>query len=1049
MLNQLKHLHAEILSDTWARRVMSFSQRAASRTVLCLMVILSAISPAWAQSGNVGSVEGTVADPTGAVIPGASLHLRNLETSARRETATNEAGLFRFPILPVGIYELVVERDGFAALTETNLVVTVGAAINLSLTLQLAGVSERVVVSSTPLLETTRSQVSTTIDSRAISSLPVNGRNFLDFVLLIPGVTRSSRGQEGASFAGQRFMSLLQVDGVDNDNTFFGGTLGLSGSTFAPYQFSLATVQEFQVKTNSYSAEHGRVGAGLIDVVTKSGTNQFHGGAFWYYRDRSLNATDLINKLTSQPKSPYHFNQFGGTLGGPLRKDRLFFFVNFDGQRSALENVVFLNLPPGFQFSPDATVASFQRRALGYLAARGAPWLRTFDENVYFAKLDWHINPAHVLTARWNRQRFTGGGNEGLGPQISFEHTGTALSRTDTLALSLTSTLSSSMVNVARFSYVRSREPSFPNSADPEANVLQAGQVVLTIGRTPMDPRENFIRRFQWSDTLSYVRGRHALKFGVDIPWNLITFFTSANFSGSFRFTSLESFGRSLAGAPAPQPGESYTEAFSGEGMPGATTHPDFVEFGGFVQDEWRARSNLTLNLGLRYDLQAMAKPPVRNPSPVLLAAGLDTSFVPRDWNNVAPRVGFAWTPLRSNGLVVRGGYGIFYWRTPSVLSSRPHFQNGVTVQTHTLFAGTPQAALIPSYPNTLCGPPDPSGVPPSCVAPAAAAGNPFIILFARDYVEPYTQQGSLGFEVGLSNDFALSATYLLVKGTHLQRLRDINLGTPTAPANIGIAGTTTVLTFQKFTLPRPLAGFDRILLWESAASSIYHGLAVQLTKRYARHFQFMAAYTFAKVIDDAPEPAVMPTGAGDVFLLSDASNPRADRSAGGNDQRHRFVLSGIWQLDYASKLPPAAKAILGGWELSGILTAQSGQPYSGMVNFDLNNDGNSSNDRTPGLGRSTFYLPSTVSFDPRVTRNVQLTEHAKLQFIWEAFNVFNHGNVTAARTTQYARSVSPAICGIAGAPCLVPQDTGVSAFGVPTATSGPRIMQLSAKLVF
>ncbi len=1019
--------------------------RARLTSVACLMsvLVLGVARPGAAQSGNGGSVEGTVADPTGAVIPGASLDLRNLETSARRETATNEAGFFRFPILPVGIYELVVERDGFAALTQTNLVVTVGAAINLSLTLQLAGGSERVVVSSTPLLETTRSQVSTTIDSRAISSLPVNGRNFLDFVLLTPGVNRGTRSQD-ASFAGQRLMNLLQVDGVDNDNSFFGQVLGLSGSGFAPYQFSLATVQEFQVKMNSYSAEYGRVGAGLIDVVTKSGTNQFHGGAFWYYRDRSLNATDLINKLTLQSKSPYHFNQFGGTLGGPLRKDRLFFFLNFDGQRSTAQNVVALNLPAGF--SPST---AFQQRALSYLAARGAPWLRTFDENVYFAKLDWHINPAHVLTARWNRQRFTGGGNEGFGPQVSVEHTGMALSKTDTLALSLTSVLSGSMVNVARFSYVRSREPSFPNSADPEANVLEGGQVVLTIGRNPMDPRENLIRRFQWSDTLSYVRGRHALKFGVDIPWNLITFFTSANFSGSFRFTSLESFGRSLAGAPAPQSGEFYTEAFSGEGTPGATTHPGFVEFGGFVQDEWRARSNLTLNLGLRYDLQAMAKPPVRNPAPALLTAGLDTSFVPRDWNNLAPRVGFAWTPLRSNRLVVRGGYGIFYWRTPSAVSSRAHFQNGVTVQTHTHFAGTPQAALIPPYPNTLCGPPDPSGVPPSCAAPAAATGNPVLILFARDYVEPYTQQGSLGFEVGLSNDFALSATYLRVKGTHLQRLRDINLGTPTTPTNIGIAGTATVLNFQKFTLPRPIAGFDRISLWESAASSIYQGLTMQLTKRYARHFQFMASYTFAKVIDDNPEPSVSPTGAGDARLLSDASNPGADRAAGVNDQRHRFVLSGIWQLDYASKLRPAAKAILGGWELSGILTAQSGQPDSGMVNFDLNNDGNSSNDRTPELGRNTFYPPSTVSFDPRVTRNVQLTEHAKLQLIWEAFNVFNHANVTAARTTQYARSVSPAVCGIAGAPCLVPQNAGVSAFGVPTATSGPRIMQLSAKFIF
>jgi hypothetical protein len=183
--------------------------------------------------------------------------------------------------------------------------------------------------------------------------------------------------------------------------------------------------------------------------------------------------------------------------------------------------------------------------------------------------------------------------------------------------------------------------------------------------------------------------------------------------------------------------------------------------------------------------------------------------------------------------------------------------------------------------------------------------------------------------------------------------------------------------------------------------------------------------------------------------MPSDSSNPHDDQSAGINDQRHRFVVSGIWELSYANHLPKAAKAIFRGWELSGILTAQSGQPYSGLLNFDLNNDGNAANDRTPGLGRNTFYLPGTVSFDPRVTRTVNLTERAKLQFIWEAFNLFNHSNIIAVKTTQFSRSTSPSVCGIAGTPCLVPQNTALSAFATPTATSGPRIMQFSAKFVF
>lgn len=454
------------------------------------------------------------------------------------------------------------------------------------------------------------------------------------------------------------------------------------------------------------------------------------------------------------------------------------------------------------------------------------------------------------------------------------------------------------------------------------------------------------------------------------------------------------------------------------------------------------ARPNLTFNLGLRYDVQVMADARVKNPSPALAAAGIDTSFIPQDNNNFAPRFGFAWSPLRSRNLVVRGGYGFFYARTGAGLSSRAHFQNGISVQTRT-FTG----ASIPLYPNTLCGPPDPSETPPTC--PAPTTGADIIMPFAPDYIQPLVQQGSLGMEYQLQKDLALSVSYLAVKGTHLQRYRDVNLGTPTEQMTIGIAGTNSALTFHQFTLPRPIAGFNRILLLESNANSIYHGMAVQLNKRFSHDFQLLASFTLSKVIDGRPDPAPLNPVEGDFRLLSDSSNPRLDRAPWFSDQRHRFVLSGIWQLNYGNGLPAPAKAILAGWELSGILTAQSGQPYSGLVNFDLNNDGNLATDRTPGLGRNTFYLPTTISFDLRITRNVQFTERMRLQFIWEAFNVFNRANISGVRTAQFSRSTSDADCGIAGTPCLVPQNTGETAFGTPTATLGPRIMQFALKLLF
>jgi hypothetical protein len=1014
------------------------------RTVAGVLLFCFIVWPRHAQAGDEGSIEGTVMDPSGAVIPRALVKARNIHTAATFAAAANESGLFEFVVLPVGTYELTITHDGFAPLIQKDLLVTVGSRINLTLTLALATKPEAVVVNGgAPMLETTRSQVSTTVDSRSISELPVNGRNFNDFLLLTPGVARDARTQM-ASFAGQRSMNSLLVDGTDMNQNHFGLPMGSVGET-APYQFSLSVVEEFQVNSNAYSAELGRAGAGVISVVTKSGTNEFHGTAFWYYRDKSMNATDFVNKLNGGPQSPYHFNQFGSTVGGPLVKDKLFFLASYDGQRSEIQNPVFLNLPASFTFSPDPSVAAYEQNALAYLVARSGFWNQTFNQDAYFTKLDWQMARSHLLTGRWNRQRFTGEGQENRGPQNSFEHTGTTSVNRDSLSFSLTSTLSSSRVNVARFSYVNSDQPGTAYSANPEASVFQDGQLVLTVGRNVMSPRENLIHQLEWSDTLSFFRGRHSFKFGGNALWDQITFFSRVLFSGSYRFNGLASFGRSLAGTALPQQGEFYRQTFSASGMPGIKAHADFTEWAAFAQDEWRVAPQFTLNFGVRYDLQVIAKPTMKNPSPALARFGLDTSFVPRDPNNAAPRLGFAWTPLaNTKRFLVRGGYGIYYGMTPSLMTSRAFFQNGVTVATDTFRAGTSAAAIIPAYPNTLCGPPDPSGISPNCPAPNVPGGNPTLVFFSPHYVQPYTQQGSLGIEFEPLKDMSLSVGYLWVKGTHLQRTQDINL-LAASTAEIGIAGTTALLTYKKFPNERPLEDFDRIWNFESAANSTYHGLVLQLNKRWAQNFQLLGSYTFGKVIDDVPDHLVVNPGADDFAQLSDSTNPRADRGPGANDQRHRLVVSGIWLPVAHENWPCVARAILGGWELSGIFTAQSGHPYSGLVSSDLNNDGNPATDRIPGLGRDTFYLPASFSLDPRVTRNVPLHERMRLQLIWEAFNVLNHANVTGIRTTQYALSS----CGIAAVPCLVSQNAGLSAFGTPTLTSGPRIMQLSAKFVF
>lgn len=1008
-----------------------------SKELLCAWLLILSISvAASAQTGNQGSIEGTVTDPSGAVIPGASVTARNEATSLSFSATTDSSGIFRFPIVPVGSYEVKVEASGFAAIVRKGVPVTVGARVNLPLSLSLAAGREEVLVTGElPVLEPTRSHQAATVNDLAVANLPVNGRNFIDFVLLTPGVTLDNRSGD-ISFAGQRgTLNSLVVDGADNNNTFFGQTTGRTGSGRAPYQFSQESVQEFQVNSNAYSAEYGRAGGAVINVITKSGSNDFHGSVFWFYRDRAMNANNLINKTAGRPKSAFHINQFGASVGGPIVKDKLFFFFNYDGQRQTLPNFVDFDRSR-FALSTDPTVAGFQTRALDYLEARADSWNQKRDQDGYLVKVDWNINPKNILSGRWNNQRFDGVGFERSGFNNAEEHSGTSVVNTDTISVSLTTSFSPTVINVGRFSYVRDKEPGTANTADPEADIFEGGQRVLTIGRNFFSPRETTIKRVQWGDTLTWLRGSHTLKFGLDFIRDDIFNFFPGNFSGSYRFDTLEAFGRSLGGQTGV--GTRFVQAFGGSGTSGPITGPDIFEVSWFIQDEWRATPTLIFNFGLRYDYQDLSQPSVLNPAASLAAAGIQTDFINQDKNNFGPRAGFAWSPSTRIPMVVRGGYGIYYGRTPSIMVGTAHSNNGLNVQTLT-FTG----ALIPSFPNTICGAPVDS---PSCSAPSfGTSSNPIIFIFDPDYVAPYVQQGSLGLDFELARDWGFAVNYLVVKGTHLQRTTDINLAPPT-PATIGIAGTSTRLTFQDFASPRPIAGFDRIATFQSTANSIYHGLTTQLNKRFARNYQLVAAYTYGHVIDDVPDAtSVVPFTFDDAKVVQNHLNFRDDRASGINDQRQRLVVSGVWQLNYVSPdASPVVRGILGGWELSGIFTAQTGQPVTALVSADLNRDGNNQSDRQPELGRDTFRVPKIVSLDPRVTRNVKLGERVTLQFIGEAFNVFNRANITFVRTVAFARSTELATCGVASIPCLVPQ----SNFRAPT-SANERILQLAIKLNF
>ena len=991
--------------------------------VLLLVLVTSATAHAAMQSqATTGTIEGTVTDQTGAVLPGVAVSIKSVETGIVRMVLSDDRGIFRAPLLPVGHYDVSVEFTGFTKFEQTAIALTVGQTLQLNIRLSVAGTTQAVsVTEEVPVVEATRTQVSSTIDDRAVANLPVNGRNFIDFVLLTPGVTRDVRAGD-ISFAGQRgTMNSLVIDGADNNNTFFGQATGRTGSGRAPFQFSQDAVKEFQVNSNGYSAEFGRAGGAVINVVTKSGTNDLHGTGFWFYRDKSLNANDVINKVAVPPRgrSPYHFNQFGASAGGPIVKDKAFFFVNYDGQRNTVQNIVFLNLPATTP-SDAATQSAIQR-----LSPLANSWNRTQNQDTFLGKGDWQFSTNHHVSLRYNHQNYTGGGGEAGGPQNAFEHTGDSLVKTDTLNGSVSSILTNRLFNEFRAQYARDKEPGAANSANPEATILEGGQTVMTIGRNFFSPRETTIKRGQFADNLSLIAGRHNFKFGGDVNADRILNFFPGNFSGSYRFNTLAGF---TSGRPTAA-GERYVQAFAGEGTTGATTRPNMTEFAGFFQDDWRVSNRLTLNLGVRYDMQRVAQPTTKNPSPQLAAAGIDTSKIPIDKNNFAPRVGLAWRPVsNSDRFVVRAGYGIFFARTPSIMVGTAHSNNGLNVQTIT-FTGN----AVPTYPNKF------DSMPAGATAPL-----PTIFVFDKNYVSPYTQQGNLAVEYGLSNDVSVTVTYLGVRGVHLQRSHDLNVGIPT-DTPITVAGEGRTVVYKRFPTARPFTAFDRLIAFESTANAIYHGMTVQVNKRYSRNIQLSGAYTWSKVIDDVPDAtAVVPQGSDDAKYVQNPLNIRDDRAVGGNDQPHRVVINGIWDLRYAEGVSNrVAKGILGGWQIAGIFTAQSGQPYTGLISADLNNDGNNRSDRAPDLGRNTFRAPKTVSFDPRVTREVSVIERLRLQFIFEAFNVFNRYNVSATPATS-PNAVRNTLYALTGGQ-LVRQ----SNFGQILGTSNPRVIQFATKILF
>jgi outer membrane receptor protein involved in Fe transport len=1017
-------------------------------TGLFVLILSLTLMPAsiFAQSqATSGDIEGRVLDPNGAVIPGVTVTATNQATGFEKSATTDEDGNYRIILLPPGTYDLKTSApSGFQSATLANVNVTVGSKTPLDINMALAGTANVTVDVTTdaPIVETTRTSVSSTINQKAIENLPINGRNYQDFATLTPGVVIDRTRGGDISVGGQKgTLNNLQVDGVDNNNTFFGQAFG-RGGVRPPYQFSEESVQEFQVNQNGFSAEFGRAGGAVINVVTRSGTNDFHGGLFEYFRDESLNANDPALKgqqardfqagrrLDNNKRPASQINQFGGRFGGPIVKNRSFFFFTYDGQRQTLPNPVDA---PNLFAQPVTTQNLLLSKLNPYSIGR--------NQDVFLGKGDITLNKDNQLSIRFNQQNFTGKNNETTGLLNAEEHSGNSIVHSTTLSGTLASTLSSSVVNEFRFQFGRDKEPGEANSTDPEA-LINTGGGNLAIGRNNFSPRETTIKRWQFIDNLSYVRGRSNFKFGVDLNFDKIFNFFPGLFSGSYTFQSAtiaagggfpaatytngyQAFAANFNTAAAPS-AASYSQAFAGEGTSGGTTFPNSSDYAVYAQDDWRVTPHLTLNLGVRYDYQKLACPPVQNTDPLLLSNGLDTSRCPKDGNNFAPRLGFSYA--FDDKTVLRGGYGIFYGRTTAIDLGTAHSNNGINVINVTLNAAQIRAAGL-RFPNIL-----------SAVPTTSAPKNLF--LFSDNYVQPYVQQARLGFEREILPTLSLSVTYMLFRGVHLTRTRDVNLSAPTALVATAPDGTS--YTFERFSSTRPIARatgitYNRISLFESTANSRYNGLAIQATKRFSKGLQFIAAYTYSKARDDKPDQTAVVVGADDSKIVQNQLDPRADWGAADTDLRHRFVFSPVYELGrYRGSENRVLRALLSDYVFSGIVQLQSGFAYSAFIGNDPNNDGNRSNDRLPGTERNSFYTPATYQVDARITRIIHTSETTRLHLILEGFNIFNRANVLTQNNTFY---------NISGTALTAPP--AATLFGSNRSFLTPRQLQLAIKFDF
>ena len=1012
-------------------------------------------------SAGLGSISATVQDSAGGVVPGANVVVQNSSKGIRREMVTNGSGVFSAASLPPAAgYAVTISKGGFATYTINKIEVFVGQTVNLAPVLSVSTAASTVeVTAEAPIVESTKTDVSQVVTSQQIQDLPINGRRVDSFVLLTPGVTTD--GSFGLiSFRGNPGGNTFLTDGNDTTNQFYDENAGRTRTT----NISQDAVQEFQVVSSNFLAEFGRASGGVVNTVTRSGSNTLHGTAYWFFRNRTLNATDITARGVNPPEWRH---QAGASIGGAIVPNKLFYFFNGELQRrnfpivssnltnssifDANGNYLPLN-PATKKANCDAKVATADQcqAAIGYLLSRDKLQLvpRRADTNLLFGKIDYHLNDRNALSFSANYLDFRS--PNGIQTQLSLTD-GSALGNNAdtnvfnrTARAAWTSVVTPSAVNELRFGYFKDRQydpasPSLLPVIGLAALTVQGnGNVGYANGYPRLNPSE---QRVQLADTYSWVVGRHSLKFGVDAAH--VTDYVSrlANRYGTYSYSTLTNFALDFSGNTAgAKHYNSYSQLF---GNPVVETKLD--EFAAFVQDEWHVTPKLTFSPGLRYEHTSIPQPKISNP------AFPQTAHIPSAGLNLAPRVGLAYA--FNEKTVFRGGFGLFFNRYTSSTIENFFLSNGVYQSSYS-FSTPAQLAFGPVFPQALNAAPSFSIAPPSIFAPSSTFRN------------PYSEQADIAIERQISKNTSLTVSYVFSRGLHLLQTRDLNAAAPTSSytfpildAGGSIVGNYTSPIYTARVDPKYNAGVYQA---DSAGNSYYNGLLVQVTRRYSNWLQGNLAYTYSHAID-------YNQGGGGNTLFGSAfptsvfnGDYRGEKGSSSIDQRHRLVLNAILSPTFTRSTSVAARYLVNNWQLAVVSLAASPQTLAPTIRvqdrvpgalsfFSLNGLGGSG--RVPFEPTSFLDIANIYRTDARLAKLLPITERFKVYLQFEAFNVFNHpilggpGPRVAQQFTAVKQTAGPA----SGLIALVPN----SSYGALLQTQAPpdgttaRRAQVSLRIVF